>query len=94
MPNFLSHVLIRDSSFQFLVSQIRKAIADVQSGNTVAFATGKVARRKEREAAAAHKEAQSKLPPTSINVDDKYKYMIAPAAMLRKEGSADDAWDD
>ncbi|XP_076886479.1 DEAD-box ATP-dependent RNA helicase 52A-like [Bidens hawaiensis] len=78
----------------FLVSQIRKAIADVQSGNTVAFATGKVARRKEREAAAAHKEAQSKLPPTSINVEDKYKYMIAPAAMLKKEGSADDAWDD
>ncbi|KAK1426883.1 hypothetical protein QVD17_15563 [Tagetes erecta] len=80
----------------FLVSQIRKAIADVQSGNAVAFATGKVARRKEREAAAAQKEAriaQSKLPPTSINVEDKYKYMIAPA-MIKKEGSADDAWDD
>lgn len=80
----------------FLVSQIRKAIADVQSGNTVAFATGKVARRKEREAAAAQKEAriaQSKLPPTSINVEDKYKYMIAPP-MIKKEGSADDAWDD
>nr|GEU82474.1 ATP-dependent RNA helicase DBP2-like [Tanacetum cinerariifolium] len=80
----------------FLVSQIRKAIADVQSGNTVAFATGKVARRKEKEAAAAEKEArmaQAKLPPTSINVEDKYKYMIAPA-MIKKEGSADDAWDD
>ncbi|GJU23674.1 DEAD-box ATP-dependent RNA helicase 20-like protein [Tanacetum coccineum] len=83
-------------NFQFLVSQIRKAIADVQSGNTVAFATGKVARRKEKEAAAAEKEAriaQAKLPPTSINVEDKYKYMIAPA-MIKKEGSADDAWDD
>ncbi|KAI3526371.1 hypothetical protein L1887_05623 [Cichorium endivia] len=82
----------------FLVSQIRKAIADVQSGNTVAFATGKVARRKEREAALAQKEAriaQSKLPPTSINVEDKYKYMIAPPMnMIKKEGSADDAWDD
>ncbi|CAI9288197.1 unnamed protein product [Lactuca saligna] len=85
----------------FLVSQIRKAIADVQSGNTVAFATGKVARRKEREAAAAQKEArmaQSKLPATisSINVEDKYKYMISPApnAMIKNEGSADDAWDD
>ncbi|XP_021993662.1 ATP-dependent RNA helicase DBP2 isoform X2 [Helianthus annuus] len=89
----VAHVVNLDLP-KFLVSQIRKAIADVQSGNTVAFATGKVARRKEREAAAAHKEAQSKLPPTSINVDDKYKYMIAPAAMLRKEGSADDAWDD
>lgn len=60
-----------------------------------------VARRKEREAAAAQKEArmaQSKLPATisSINVEDKYKYMISPApnAMIKNEGSADDAWDD
>jgi len=28
--------------FQFLVSNIRKAIADAESGNAVAFATGKV----------------------------------------------------
>jgi ATP-dependent RNA helicase DDX5/DBP2 len=83
----------------FLVAQIRKAIADVQSGNTVAFATGKVARRKEREAAAAQKEARtalSKLPSmgsTSINIEDKYKYMITPSA-IKKEGAADDAWDD
>lgn len=55
-----------------------------------------VARRKEREEHNAQKEAriaQEKLPPTSINVEDKYKYMIAPA-MIKKEGSADDAWDD
>ncbi|CAK9162107.1 unnamed protein product [Ilex paraguariensis] len=83
----------------FLVTQIRKAIADVESGNTVAFATGKVARRKEREAAAAQKDAQialSKLAlmgPTSISVEDKYKYMIAPS-MFKKEGVADGAWDD
>ncbi|PSS14167.1 ATP-dependent RNA helicase [Actinidia chinensis var. chinensis] len=83
----------------FLVAQIRKAIADVDSGNTVAFATGKVARRKEREAAAAHKEARialsklSLLGPASINVEDKYRYMIAPS-MIKTEGAADGAWDD
>ncbi|GFZ13402.1 P-loop containing nucleoside triphosphate hydrolases superfamily protein [Actinidia rufa] len=83
----------------FLVAQIRKAIADVESGNTVAFATGKVARRKEREAAAAHKEARialsnpSLLGPASINVEDKYRYMIAPS-MIKTEGAADGAWDD
>lgn len=94
----------RASSFyterdMFLVAQIRKAISDVQSGNTVAFATGKVARRKEREAVAAQREARtalSKQPSMgsmSVNVEDKYKYMIAPT-IVKKEGSADDAWDD
>ncbi|KAL7247159.1 hypothetical protein ACSBR2_002136 [Camellia fascicularis] len=83
----------------FLVAQIKKAIADVESGNTAAFATGKVARRKEREAAAAQKEARTALSklslvgPTSINVEDKYRYMIAPS-MIKTEGAADGAWDD
>ncbi|CAL5388328.1 unnamed protein product [Camellia sinensis] len=83
----------------FLVAQIKKAIADVESGNTVAFATGKVARRKEREAATAQKEARTALSklslvgPTSINVEDKYRYMIAPS-MIKTEGAADGAWDD
>lgn len=31
-----------DLSLKFLVAQIRKAIADAQSGNVIAFATGKV----------------------------------------------------
>lgn len=83
----------------YVVAHIRKAISDAESGNTVEFATGKVARRKEREAAAAQKEARvamSKLAlmePTSINVEDKYKYMIAPSH-IKNEGVADDAWDD
>ncbi|KAK3002079.1 hypothetical protein RJ639_020241 [Escallonia herrerae] len=83
----------------FLVAQIRKAISDVQSGNAVAFATGKVARKKEREAAAAQREARTalnKLPSmghTSINIEDKYKYMITPS-MVKNEGAADGAWDD
>ncbi|KAL5974806.1 hypothetical protein ACLOJK_031477 [Asimina triloba] len=83
----------------FLVAHIRKAITDAETGNSVSYATGKVARRKEREAAAAQKEARitlSKLSlngPTSINVEDKYKYMLTPTS-VKKEGAADDAWDD
>ncbi|XP_058075376.1 ATP-dependent RNA helicase DBP2-like isoform X2 [Magnolia sinica] len=83
----------------FLVAHIRKAIADAESGNSVSYATGKVARRKEREAAAAQREARvslSKLSvngPTSINIEDKYKYMLTPTS-VKREGAADDAWDD
>lgn len=83
----------------FLVAQIKKAIADVESGNIVSFATGKIARRKEREAAAAHREARDSLSklsvdgPSSIKLEEKYHYMIGPAS-TKKEGAADDAWDD
>lgn len=58
-----------------------------------------MARRKEREAAAAEREsrlASSKLNvngPTAINVEEKYRYMLAPA-MVKREGAVDDAWDD
>ncbi|KAL1558763.1 RNA helicase [Salvia divinorum] len=83
----------------FLVAQIKKAIQDVESGNSLTFATGKSARRKEREAIAASKDSKltlSKLSlvgSTAINVEDKYRHMMVPA-VGRKEGSADDAWDD
>ncbi|KAG9149415.1 hypothetical protein Leryth_003357, partial [Lithospermum erythrorhizon] len=83
----------------YLVAQIRKAIADVGSGNSVAYATGKTARRKEKEAAAAHREARTTMSKvstagvTAINVEDKYRHMLAPP-MIKKEGAADDAWDD
>ncbi|MED6217179.1 hypothetical protein PIB30_015297 [Stylosanthes scabra] len=83
----------------FLVANIRKAIADAESGNTVAFATGKVARRKEKEAAAAQKEAnialskQFGLGPASINIEDKYRFMIT-TSNIKKVGAADSAWDD
>ncbi|XP_027334905.1 ATP-dependent RNA helicase DBP2-like isoform X2 [Abrus precatorius] len=83
----------------FLVANIRKAIADAESGNTLTFATGKVARRKEKEAAAAQKEAnfalskQLGLGAASINIEDKYKFMIT-ATNIRREGAADSAWDD
>ncbi|TXG46847.1 hypothetical protein EZV62_026141 [Acer yangbiense] len=83
----------------FLVAQIKKAIADAESGNVIGFATGKIARRKEKEAAAAQKGARiamSKLAmngPASVNIEDKYKFMIA-ASNMKKEGAADSAWDD
>lgn len=83
----------------FLVAHIKKALADAEAGNSVSFATGKVARKKEREAAAAHREARngmSKLTvagPTSINVEDKYRHMLNPTS-VKREGAADDAWDD
>ncbi|KAH7657596.1 ATP-dependent RNA helicase DDX5/DBP2 protein [Dioscorea alata] len=83
----------------FLVAQIRKAISDVESGNTIAFASGKAARKKEREAAAAQREARLTLSnitlngPALINVDEKYRYMLTPTT-TKHEGVADDAWDD
>ncbi|CAA2966219.1 ATP-dependent RNA helicase DBP2-like isoform X1 [Olea europaea var. sylvestris] len=83
----------------YLVAQIKKAIVDVDCGNTLTIATGKTARRKEREALAAQKEARiamskvSVMGPTAMNVEDKYRHMIT-SSIIRKEGSADDAWDD
>ncbi|XP_039144027.1 DEAD-box ATP-dependent RNA helicase 52A-like [Dioscorea cayenensis subsp. rotundata] len=83
----------------FLVAQIRKAISDVESGNTIAFASGKAARKKEREAVAAQREARLTLSnitlngPALINVDEKYRYMLTPTT-TKQEGVADDAWDD
>ncbi|KAJ7959946.1 DEAD-box ATP-dependent RNA helicase [Quillaja saponaria] len=83
----------------FLVAHIKRAISDVESGNTVEFATGKVARRKEREAAAAQKEAKTALStlsaggPAPINIEDKYRFMIT-VSNTKKEGAADSAWDD
>ncbi|KAK9998959.1 hypothetical protein SO802_018562 [Lithocarpus litseifolius] len=82
-----------------LVAQIKKAIADVESGNPVNYAVGKDARRKEREAAASHKEARTALSnlsvmgPRPINIEDKYMFMIA-ASNVKGEGAADSAWDD
>ena len=57
------------------------------------------ARRKEREAAASHKEARTALSnlsvmgPRPINIEDKYMFMIA-ASNVKGEGAADSAWDD
>lgn len=85
----------------FLVAQIRRALSEAEAGNTMAFATGKAARKKEREEAAAFREGRSTVSSvavigtTTVRVDDKYKHMIAATGDLKKgEGAADDAWDD
>ncbi|CAH9121114.1 unnamed protein product [Cuscuta epithymum] len=85
----------------FLVALIRKAIANVGCGNTVTFATGKTARRKEKEAAAAQRDASTGLSKLSlmgsaatINVEDSYRHMISPATGKKAVGAADSAWDD
>lgn len=31
--------------------------------------------------------------PTAINIEEKYRYMLAPA-MVKGDGANDDAWDD
>ncbi|KAJ0964723.1 hypothetical protein J5N97_025861 [Dioscorea zingiberensis] len=63
----VAHVINLDLP-KFLVAQIRKSISGVESGNTIAFASGKTARKKEREAAAAEKrEARVTLSKISLN---------------------------
>lgn len=85
----------------FLVAQIRRAITEAESGNTMAFATGKAARRKEREQAAAFREGRlaplgvAQIGATTVRVDDKYKHMLTSSTDTKKgEGAADDAWED
>lgn len=85
----------------FLVAQIRKAITEAEAGNTMAFATGRAARKKEREQAAAFREGRlsatgvGQIGNTTVRVEDKYKHMLVPSVDPKKgEGAADDAWDD
>lgn len=85
----------RDS---FVVTQIKKALSELESGNTFAFATGKAARQKEKELAAEFKDKIQTGPSAvvatggaAVKVDDKFKFMTAPTS---NAGAADDAWDD
>jgi ATP-dependent RNA helicase DDX5/DBP2 len=86
----------RDS---FLVSQIKRAIQELESGNASAFATGKAARQKEKEAAVEFKEKLAIGPSNvvdtagaAVKVANKYSYMAN--AKTETVGAADDAWDD
>ena len=90
---------------QFLVSQIRRALAEAESGNSMAFATGRSARRKERDEAAAFREGKGSsgasgpqvamMGSTPVRVDDKYKHMLIGGSDSKQgEGAADDAWGD
>ncbi len=68
-----------------LVAQIRRTITYVESGNTMAFAIRKVARRKEREEVATFQERRfafvgvTQIGGTTIRVDDRYKHIITPS---------------
>lgn len=86
----------RDS---FLVSQIKRAIQELESGNSHAFATGKAARQKEKEEALEFQEKLALGPSNTletggaaVKLASKYAYMAN--AKVEKEGAADDAWDD
>eukprot|EP00243_Klebsormidium_subtile_P009001 TRINITY_DN4392_c0_g1_i2.p1 TRINITY_DN4392_c0_g1~~TRINITY_DN4392_c0_g1_i2.p1 ORF type:complete len:550 (+),score=143.71 TRINITY_DN4392_c0_g1_i2:141-1790(+) len=81
----------------YLVAQIKRALAEVEAGNTMAFATGKAARAKEREAVAAMKSgSQVATGPSIVSVDDKFRHMLALSSSSKDKdkGVADDAWDD
>ena len=83
----------RDS---FLVAQIKRALQDLENGNAFAFATGKEARAKEREAQKAWREGRAAEPEQAavggvdIIVDDKFKHMklSASTASLTSAGGA------
>lgn len=88
----------RDS---FLVSQIKTALAELEKGNSFAFATGKEARQTERLLAQQFK-TNMKLSTAgvvqtggsaAVKVDDKYAFM-AKATPAADAGAADAAWDD
>jgi ATP-dependent RNA helicase DDX5/DBP2 len=91
----------------YIVSQIKLALAELERGNAMAFASGKEARRKERETAEAWRNGTAgpgavdeTLTASGVKLDEKYKFMSlaggggTPKAGAAAKGSADDAWDD
>eukprot|EP00879_Flechtneria_rotunda_P008668 GHRR01009081.1.p1 GENE.GHRR01009081.1~~GHRR01009081.1.p1 ORF type:complete len:306 (+),score=125.62 GHRR01009081.1:135-920(+) len=86
----------------FLVSQIKIALAELEKGNTAAFAMGKEARQAEKALAQQFKNTMklsseglvtSGSSSAAVKVDGKYAYMATTAAAAAS-GSADAAWDD
>eukprot|EP00878_Enallax_costatus_P018498 GHUV01019474.1.p1 GENE.GHUV01019474.1~~GHUV01019474.1.p1 ORF type:complete len:123 (+),score=42.67 GHUV01019474.1:1288-1656(+) len=87
----------------FLVSQIKTALAELEKGNSAAFAMGKEARQAEKVLAQKFKSdmklsSEGMLPASggaapAVKVDGKYAYM-ATAASTASAGAADAAWDD
>ncbi|KAH1226225.1 DEAD-box ATP-dependent RNA helicase 24 [Glycine max] len=99
----VSHVINLDlpKTMEDYVHRIGRTGRAGSTGLATSFYTDRdmVARRKEKEAAAAQKEAnialskQLGLGAASMNIEDKYKFMIT-ATNTKKEGAADSAWDD
>lgn len=82
----------RDS---YIVAQIKRALQELEAGNAFAFATGKEARAKEREAAKAWREgrvevdAAEEVGGVTVNVDEKFKHMqIGKTASTASLGGA------
>jgi ATP-dependent RNA helicase DDX5/DBP2 len=82
----------RDS---YIVAQIKRALQELEAGNAFAFATGKEARAKEREAAKAWREGRvadddpEEVGGVVINVDEKFKHMqIGKTASAASLGGA------
>jgi ATP-dependent RNA helicase DDX5/DBP2 len=85
----------------FLVSQIKTALAELEKGNTAAFAMGKEARQAEKALAQKFKSnmklsSEGLVPSSSglapaVKVDGKYAYM-ATASAGASAGAADAAW--
>ncbi|KAH1196883.1 ATP-dependent RNA helicase DBP2 [Glycine max] len=99
----VSHVINLDlpKTMEDYVHRIGRTGRAGSTGLATSFYTDRdmVARRKEKEAAAAQKEAnialskQLGLGAASMNIEDKYKFMIT-ATNTKREGAADSAWDD
>ena len=80
----------RDS---FLVAAIKTALAELERGNSHAFATGKEARRKEREDAAAWRSSGGNLAGLDtgaggVQLDEKYRFMSLTQQKTGTPGAA------
>jgi len=90
--------------YAFLVSQIKTALAELEKGNSAAFAMGKEARQAEKALAQKFKStmklsSEGLVPSNSglapaVKVDGKYAYMATTVSGSAAAGSADAAWDD
>eukprot|EP00899_Mesostigma_viride_P006064 jgi/Mesvir1/15459/Mv11439-RA.1 len=78
----------------YIVAQIKTALNEVAKGNTLAFVTGKAARQKQREEAAAAKEAAANPKANPVQINGQYKFMQLAFQSDTKSGLADSAWDD
>lgn len=90
---------------QAIVSQIKKALSDLESGNTQAFLNAprsKEDKKREKELSKAVSQGLKlgakgvvTTGGAEVKVDDKYKFMATTLAMgSDNKGVADDAWDD
>ena len=82
----------------FIVTKIKTALAEAAAGNVHAFATGREARKKEREESAAFNNGLDSMEPAShIQVlDESLRGMVMSDSVSTEQtqGVADDAWDD